>query len=69
MVIVKLRLEQKFLRYVLYTRRNAIGIGLIKPNTAITVLTMKLFIGNKRAKTKISQMIKIIDKMVMIKNR
>ena len=47
MIAIKLRLRQKFSRYVLHTRRNVIGIGLIKLNTAITILTTKLFIGNK----------------------
>ena len=67
MISIKLRLGQKFPRHVLYTRRNAIGIGLIKPNTTITMLTIKLFIRNS-AKTRIAQIVKIIDEMEAIEH-
>ena len=67
-LVTKLGLRQKFSRYVLCTRRNTIGIGLIKSNTTITILVMKLYISNRRANNKINKMIEILDEMETIKN-
>ena len=44
-ILNKLRLSKKFLRRILYVRRNMIGIGLIYPKTAINTLATKLYIG------------------------
>ena len=41
----KLRLSKKFLRQILYARRDMIGIGLICPKTVINILATKLYIG------------------------
>ena len=65
-ICAKLGLGKKFLRIALYTRQNAIGIGLIMPKTAIAMLATKLYIGNLQAKTKISQIIIIINNKLMI---
>ena len=61
----KLGLEKKFSRIVLYTRQNAIGIGLITPSTVIVMLATKLYVRNKCAKTKIGWIISIIDNKLM----
>ena len=42
----KLRLGSNFPRAALCSRKNAVGIGMIKPKTAIAMLVCKLHIGN-----------------------
>ena len=53
-----MNLSAIFPRAVLYFRRNALGIGLIKPEIIIAILACKLYIGNVRAKTRIGRLIK-----------
>ena len=62
----KLGLEKKFLRAILYVQQNRLGIGLIKPKTAIAMLACKLYIGNKRAKSKLAKLIRINKELVAI---
>lgn len=50
----KLNLEATFLREILCIRRYANGIGFIKLETMIVILVCKLYIGNLRAKMRIS---------------
>ena len=47
----KLRLGAKFLKAVLYSRRNVVGIGLICLEIAIVILVGKLYIRNLIANT------------------
>jgi len=65
-IYTKLGLGKKFPRTALYTRQNAIGIGLITPKTAIVMLATKLYIRNLRAKTRISKIIIMINNKLMI---
>ena len=65
-ICTKLGLGSKFPREVLYFNRNSVRIGLITPETTVTMLAMKLYISNKRAKMKIGHIIKIFDKMIAI---
>jgi len=44
----KIRLGTKFPRAILYLRRNAIGLGLIRPKTSIAMQACKLYLGNFR---------------------
>ena len=44
----KLGLSVKFPRTALYSRRSALGVGLILPSTLIAMLKIKLYIGNIR---------------------
>ena len=44
----KLRLGNNFLRAALCSRKNAIGIGMIKMKTVMTMLVCKLHMGNVR---------------------
>ena len=43
-----LRLGSNFPRASLYSRKNSVGIGLINPKTALSMLTWKFCIGNWR---------------------
>jgi len=47
-----LGVEVIFLRAVVYSRRNAVGYGFIKPETVIKILVIKLYIKNMRANTR-----------------
>ena len=62
----KIGLRKKFLILILYAKQNVIRIGLIVPKTVITMLSVKLYISNKRVNTKIGQIIESIDNKIMI---
>ena len=47
-LLIKLGLGKKFSRIVLYKRKSALGIGLMKPSIIIAILKLKSYIGNKR---------------------
>ena len=47
-LLVKLGLSRKFPRDVLYSRKSALGIGIMKPSTIIDTLKAKLYLGNVR---------------------
>ena len=51
------------LKEILYTRRIALGIGLIKPSTVVEILALKLYIGNKIAKNRIARLLSIIEEL------
>ena len=59
----KLQLSKKMLKEVLYARKTALGVGLVKPSTAIETLALKLHIGNKRAKNRIASLLSIIEEL------
>ena len=65
-MINKLRLSEKFLRRILYARHDAIGIGLIRPKTAINTLVIKLYISYQRANSTISNMTQAINQQVYL---
>ena len=54
----KLRLGSNFSRETLYSRKNILGIALIKPKKEVEMLACKLYIGNVRANTKICKIIR-----------
>ena len=60
-------LGSKFPRAVLCSNRNSIGIRLITSEIAIVILIIKLYIGNKRAQTKVGCIIEIMDNIIAIK--
>ena len=45
---------------ILYIRKTALGIGLIKISTVVETLALKLYIRNKRAKNRIARLLSII---------
>ena len=47
-MLMKLGFSRNFPRHTLYSRRSALGIGLMKPNTIIDMMKLKLYLGNKR---------------------
>ena len=50
------------------SRKNAVGIGLIKPKISLATLSCKLCIGNIRAKTKKGKIIGIQEGSVSIEH-
>ena len=59
-------LGKKFLWSVLYARQNTVSIRLISLSMAIAILVIKLYIWNKRAKSKIGQIITMIDNKIIV---
>ena len=53
-LLVKLGLSEKFLRIMLYTRKIALDIGIMKLSTIIAILAIKLYLGHKRADNRIA---------------
>ena len=47
-LLVKLDLSKKFPRNILYTRKIALEVGIMKPSIIIAVLAIKLYLGYKR---------------------
>ena len=45
---MRIGLSDKFSRASLYSRKSALGVGLMEPSTITYVLKLKLFIGNMR---------------------
>ena len=56
-ILKKLGLSENFPRAVLYSRKTALGVGLIAPRTIINELSMKLYLGYRRADDRISKII------------
>jgi len=42
---------------VIYSRRNVVGYGLVKPETVLVILLIKLYEGNMRANTRNNELI------------
>ena len=62
----KLGFSKKFLRNVLYMRRSALGIGILKPKIIVDALVIKLYFGHKRAKTRMSKLIQISKDIMFV---
>lgn len=58
-MLVKLGLSKKYPRTALYSRKSALGVGLMMPSTLIAVLKLKAYIGNKRRLGNTAKSIKI----------
>ena len=54
-----MRLGKKFLRSIMYAKQNAVGIRLIASKIVITMLSVKLYIGNMRQKSRVANLITI----------
>ena len=65
----KLRLGAKFLRRILYTRRNTIEIRLVQPKTMIVMSILKQYIGNCRMMNRVFSMIKISKEWLITESR
>ena len=61
-----MRLGATFSRVVLYLRRNAIGVGLIRPKIVITMQVCEWYIRNLRAQTRVARLIRINKETIII---
>ena len=52
-------ISEKFPRLVLYSRKSALGVGLMSPNTIVSSLALKLYAGHNRYKSKLLKIIRI----------
>jgi hypothetical protein len=55
----KMGLSEKFPRSVLYSRKSALGVGLMSPTTIISSLALKMYIGHNRYRSELSKVIRI----------
>ena len=58
-LLVKLGLSEKFPRRMLHARKLALDVEIIKPSTIIAILAIKFYLGHKRSKDRIAQIIEI----------
>ena len=52
-------LSEKFLRYVMYIDKAALGLGLMRPNTILVIQSLKLCVGYMRGNINASKLIRI----------
>ena len=62
-LLTKLKLGEKFLRQVIYTRQIALRGGIIQPYTAIVIATLRLYFGNIRTKSNAGNMILALEEL------
>jgi len=65
-LLVKLGLSRKFPRVVLYSRKSALGVGIMMPNTILAILKAKLYIGNIRIKKETYNDIKLHEELMIV---
>ena len=63
---MKLGLSKKFHRDVLYSRKSALGVGIMKPSTIIDTLKAKLYLGNVRQGGVASNAIKLQEEYLIV---
>jgi len=68
-ILKKLGLSKNFPRAVLYSRKTALGVGLIAPRTIVDELSLKLYLGHRRAEDRISNIIQIIEDNARVQYR
>ena len=66
-ILQKMKLRITFPGAVLYSRRNVIGIGLIRSKMVIVIQAYKLYFGNLRAQMRIARIIRINEEAIIIK--
>ena len=67
-LLSKLEYSKKFLQRVLYTRKSPLGIGIMRPETIVDTLALKLYFGYKRAETRIGNLIQVIEDIALIES-
>ena len=64
LMLCKLRLSIKFLIQLLYVRKAWLGMGLIRPETVIAMLKLKVYISYTRIIQNVLALIKINEEMI-----
>ena len=66
MILAKIGLSTKSYYTIIYARKMALGLGLIKPSMAVEMQMLKQYIGYKQMKSRLSKVIQINDEMQSI---
>ena len=67
-ILKKIGLSAKFLRQILYVRKSALGIGIMRSSTIVNTLTIKLYIEHQRKKSRLASFININKENLFIDN-
>jgi len=67
-ILKKIGLSAKFPRQILYARKAALGVGIIKPCTIINTLVIKLYIGYQRKKSRLAIFMNINEEILFLNN-
>jgi len=65
-LLLKLGLSRNFPRSVLYSRKSALGIGIMIPSTIIAILKAKLYVSNVRAGGNTVQAVRVQEEYLKI---
>jgi len=57
-MLIKLQLSKNFPKKLLYVRKAFLGIGLLYPKIVLVILAMKLYLGYRRVRWNVTNMIK-----------
>ena len=68
-ILKKLGFSKKFLYYILYTWKIVLGIGLFKLFVIIAILALKLYLGYKRMRLDLAELIDIIKENAQVQYR
>ena len=61
-------MSEKIPTEVLYVRKTALGIRLVKPSVAVETLALKLYIDNKQARNRIANLLIINKELQFVEN-
>ena len=68
-ILKKLGFSKNFLYYILYTWKIVLGIGLFKLSVIIAILALKLYLGYKRMRLDLAELIDIIKENAQVQYR
>ena len=63
-LLQKLGLSEKFPRQILHTEKTQLGVGIMKPSTILTILSLKLYLGHKRHEDIIANQLEVNERNV-----
>ena len=63
LILKKLGLSEKFPRKILYMKKSALGIEIMKLLTMIVIIVVKLYLGYKKLGTKVGKIITINEQI------
>ena len=65
----KLGLSKKFPRQILHTQKTQLGVGIMKPSSILTILSLKLYLGHKRHEDIIANQLEVNERNVAFQHR
>ena len=67
-ILKKIGLSAKFPRQILYARKSALGVGIMRPSTIVNTLAIKLYIRHQQKKSRLASFININEENSFIDN-